>query len=149
MTRNRQSIVEWRPIGPSLAADGDAILAPPPARRRRGRPEGDFQDAVVKLARSLGWKVVHVPKVQDVTGRHRTAIAYDGAGFVDLFLVHPFTPFRPFRAAIYAELKAKGGRRSAAQDQWAQWIVDAGLTYACWWPLDLDDGTIGRALLGK
>ena len=60
-----------------------------------------------------------------------TPVAADGAGFVDLVLVHPARGVTLFR-----ELKARKGRMSPAQEQWGVWLTAGGNDWGVWRPAD-------------
>jgi hypothetical protein len=80
--------------------------------------EKQFQAAVVKEAKRLGWRVYHT---------------YDSrkseAGFVDLVLL------RGPRKMV-AELKVGSNKPSAAQLNWLEWFADAGVESHVWYPTD-------------
>lgn len=71
--------------------------------------EREFQDAVVDVAHTFGWRVFHARAAGTNKG-WRTPIAYDGRGFPDLVMVH-----RNGRI-IFAELKREAGS-TTSEDQ--------------------------------
>lgn len=90
--------------------------------------EADWQTTVVDYAHLTGWLALHIPTTQDATGRHRTAVAYDGAGFPDLILTR--------NRIIYAELKTQQGRLTPNQQTWRNALTKAGAEYYVWRPSD-------------
>lgn len=84
--------------------------------------EDNFQEAVIEMARWLGWKVAHFRGVRilkkDGTYHYETPVQADGAGFPDLVMVHPFQG-----RTVYAELKSDAGRLSEPQKQWLEWLA--------------------------
>lgn len=71
--------------------------------------ERDWQRDIIRLARTLGWKVAHFRPAQTSKG-WRTSVAADGAGFPDLILVRD--------RLIAAELKNEKGRVTEEQAEW-------------------------------
>ena len=45
--------------------------------------EKEFQTAIVKLAKELGWRIMHLPRVSDKANVRKL---YDNTGFPDLVL---------------------------------------------------------------
>lgn len=88
--------------------------------------EKALQQAVIDLAHTLGWSVVHFPAAQGANGVWRTGLAADAKGWVDLVLVR--------ERVIYAELKGTGGRIRPDQDIWRERLVNAGQEYYLWTP---------------
>jgi len=99
--------------------------------------ESELQENVVKMAHLLRWRVAHFRPAQNASGRWRTPVAADGAGFPDLVLARD-------RIVIFAELKADGGRLSDAQRDWLAALPDSYL----WRPSDWKSGEIERTLRG-
>lgn len=92
--------------------------------------EKEWMHAVADIARTWHWKVAHFRAGQ--TGRGwRTPVAFDGAGFPDLVLVHPNR-----RRVIFAELKSDRGRLEEHQDLWRDWLICAGAQWRVWQPRD-------------
>ena len=87
--------------------------------------EKEWQEQVVALARTVGWKVFHT---------------YDSRrsnpGLPDLILVRD--------RVVFAELKRESGRLSAAQDEWQARLRRAGAEHYVWRPRDLE--TVGAVL---
>lgn len=76
------------------------------------RPEGEFQDQVIKLARLFGWRVAHFRPAKTSKG-WRTPVSADGKGFPDLVMAK--SPLK-----IVAELKTDKGKTSPDQDEWLE-----------------------------
>ena len=100
--------------------------------------EGELQQAVIELARVLGWRVAHFRPAQTARG-WRTPVEADGKGFPDLVLVRG-------RALAFAELKSDRGRLSVEQRAWIDALAEAHplvwiITPALWL-----DGTVERWL---
>jgi hypothetical protein len=105
----------------SARARNKELLEPPVVRtlkERKGRPEGEFQDALIAYAESLGWLVYH-------TFDSRRSVP----GFPDLILL------RGHRQVV-AELKSERGRLSADQDKWQRAFLDTGCQVYIWRPGD-------------
>jgi hypothetical protein len=95
--------------------------------------ESDFLGAVQDLADSLGWLWIHIDPALNDRGYWRTPIRGPlGAGWPDLFLLHPGK-----RRMIYAELKARYRKTTPQQDEVLGYLGDFGFveTYV-WWPKD-------------
>jgi VRR-NUC domain-containing protein len=99
--------------------------------------EQQLQNAVIDLARQLGWKVAHFRPAQTKHG-WRTPVQADGRGFPDLILARD--------RLIAAELKTDTGRLTDHQEAWLTTLEHAGVTTAVWRPADWWDGTIDQAL---
>lgn len=82
--------------------------------------EKDWQRDVIRLARTLGWKVAHFRPAQTSKG-WRTAVAADGAGFPDLVLVSPIR-----KRVVFLELKRERGKVSDRQAEWIRDLHAAG-----------------------
>lgn len=91
--------------------------------------ERHLQEAVVELARLLGWMVYHPYNSQRST-----------PGFPDLTMVHPRTG-----GLLFAELKTTTGKVTPDQDEWLRALALRGVAFV-WRPVDLTDGSIARAL---
>lgn len=91
--------------------------------------ERDLQDAVVALARTLGYLTYHTHDSR------RSA-----PGFPDLVMVHPRSG-----ALIFAELKSASGRVTAEQDEWLRALAVRSLAFI-WRPEQLADQSIARTL---
>lgn len=107
--------------------------------------EKALQLAVIELARLLGWKVAYFRPARVMRGggeTYETPIGADGKGWPDLTLAHPKQ-----RRLLFVELKARGGRLSAAQCDWLDTLTDTECCEPyCWTPLDWTDGTVERLL---
>jgi hypothetical protein len=82
--------------------------------------EKDFQAAVMKLAKRLGWRCYHTRDSRKST-----------AGFPDLVLVRD--------KVMFAELKAEDGKPTADQSNWLEAIQLAGSFAYLWRPSDWAD----------
>ena len=102
--------------------------------------EREFQQAVVQLARLMGWRVHHTRPALTQRGRWLTPIQGD-AGFPDLVLCRP-------PRLILAELKRVGGKPTPAQRGWLD-ALHACASVECylWTPADWD--AVARALGGR
>ena len=93
--------------------------------------EREFQQAVVQLARLMGWRVHHTRPALTRAGEWRTPIQGD-AGFPDLVLCRP-------PRLILAELKRVGGKPTAEQQAWLDALnACAGVEVYLWTPDDWD-----------
>jgi hypothetical protein len=91
--------------------------------------ERDFQQAVIDLARFMGWRVFHARPALTRRGRWLTPIQGD-AGFPDLVLCRP-------PRLILAELKRVGGKISPKQQEWLDALhACAGVECYLWTPSD-------------
>jgi hypothetical protein len=106
--------------------------------------EAELQQAVIELARLLGWRVAHFRPALTLHG-YRTPVEADGAGFPDLVLVRD-------GRLIFAELKSRGRRLGVAQTIWADRLAlvaaaSAGaVAFVVWNPDDWAEGLIELAL---
>lgn len=76
----------------------------------RGKP---LQQAIIKLARQLGWRVGHFPPISTTRGGKTwwlTPVAADGKGWPDLMLVRD--------RLVVIEVKGDGDRLRPEQEQW-------------------------------
>lgn len=99
--------------------------------------EAELQSAVIETARIFGWRVAHFRPAQTLEG-WRTPVSADGKGFPDLVLVR--------ERVVYAELKGHGGKMSAEQIVWLDFLEDASQEAYVWYPSDWTNGTIERVL---
>lgn len=98
--------------------------------------EADLQSAVIEYAHLLGYKVFHV---HDSRRQVRPGVYVgdsDAAGIPDLCLAR--------ERVIWAELKSRTGRLSAAQKEWIAVLKAAGQEVYVWRPGDW--GEIERVL---
>jgi hypothetical protein len=95
--------------------------------------ERDYQDRIVELGRTFGWRAAHFGTANTGKG-FRTPVRYDGKGFPDLVLVHDV-----WQRVILREVKAKRGVVSPEQAAWGVLLTLAGADYAVWYPTDWDD----------
>lgn len=89
--------------------------------------EAHFQQSVVQLAETCGWRVMHVRPSRVRGGRWATATSI--SGWVDLTLLG-------HDRAIFAELKSDRGRLTAEQKQVIALLRAAGLDARVWRPRD-------------
>lgn len=110
--------------------------------------EADLQDAVIDLARLLGYRVAHFRPARVGTGDNQrwvTPVAADGKGFPDLVLVGR-------GRVVFAELKSADGRLAPDQKGWLDAIADtvmlgmAIVDVHVWRPSHWHDGTIEHEL---
>ena len=90
--------------------------------------ERDFQDQILRLAKTYGWRVAHFRTSQQ-GDRWLTAVGADGKGWPDLTLVHECGIF-------FREIKTDAGRLSLEQKQWGADLEAAGGDWAVWKPED-------------
>lgn len=115
-------------------------LGEPKARNApRGRPEANFQQQVVDLAHLHRWRVFHSRRAKQANGEHRTAVAYEGAGFPDLVLAKA-------GRLLIAELKSGHGTLRPNQREWRA-ELEGSSHYRLWHPSDWDE--IERELSGR
>jgi hypothetical protein len=100
--------------------------------------EEQLQDAIIKGAHVLGWRVAHFRPAQARSGRWLTPVAADGKGFPDLVLVR--------ERVIFAELKGDGGRVSAEQAEWLSNLARADAEVYLWTADAWRDESILRTL---
>jgi hypothetical protein len=99
----------------------------------------ELQDAVIDLARRLGWMVAHTPPVKSEHG-WRTPVRADGKGFPDLLLVRD--------RVIVAEIKGTD-RLSADQQRWLSAFRMAGIAAHVWTPQSWRSGEVERILRAR
>ena len=104
--------------------------------------ERELQDAVIQLARLLGYRVAHFRPAMTTRG-WRTPVSADGAGFPDLVCAHPKQ-----RRLLMVELKAAGGKLSVEQAEWLA-ALDGICEVYVWYPRHWTDGTIEAVLRGE
>jgi hypothetical protein len=97
---------------------------------KRGRPEDEFKDEVLRLAQNHGWLRAHFRPAKTVKG-WRTPVEGDGKGFLDLVLVR--------ERVVWAELKADGNTLSDDQVKWFKALQGAKQEVYVWWPKDLSE----------
>lgn len=92
-----------------------------------------FQQQVIELARTLGYKVAHFRPAQNARGDWRTPVAADGKGFPDLVLTGR-------GKVIFAELKTDSGVLTPEQREWIEALHAAGHEHVyVWRPKQLDE----------
>ena len=97
----------------------------------RKQPERAFQDQVIALAQTLGFKV-HAERHARTKTSWRTPVQGD-PGWLDLFLAHPLT-----ENIIVLELKVKSYRLPPHQKAWHDTLRACGLTVFVKRPQDWD-----------
>lgn len=83
--------------------------------------EAQMTRAILLAARITHWRVAHFRPGMNRHGRWSTAVQGDGAGFVDLVMVHPKA-----RLVWWVELKSKRGRLDPEQVRWRDDLQAAG-----------------------
>ena len=83
--------------------------------------EADFQKWVIDLAELHGWRVVHTPDSRTI---NKSMV-----GFPDLLMFSPNS-----KVILLRELKLSGGRLSAEQKQWGDYLRKGGWDYSVWRP---------------
>ncbi len=97
------------------------------ARALPAPTEAEFQAAVIQLAETCGYQVMHVRRSVVRQGRWATATSI--SGWPDLTLLG-------HDRAIFAELKSERGRLTAEQKQVIALLRAAGLDARVWRPRD-------------
>ena len=97
--------------------------------------EKDFQNAVVGLAKTCGWRVAHFRPAQMQSGRWATAMQGD-PGFPDLVLAGRG---RVLFVELKRDLSAKSYRLTPAQIEWGNAIGRGGGDWHVWRPEDWPD----------
>lgn len=110
-------------------------LEPPPTNP--ALTEQQLQDAVLDLAKLLGWRRAHFRPAQTKHG-WRTPVAGDGKGFPDLVLIRD--------RVLFVELKAEKGTLTDDQLEWQAAIETAGADWRVWRPHDWWSGQIDAVL---
>lgn len=101
--------------------------------------ERELLDAVVELAKLLGWRVAHQRPARRLDGRWTTAIQ-GHPGFPDLVLLRP-------PRLIFAELKAISGRVDFEQATWLNGLNNVpGVEQYLWRPAQWELGEIEDVL---
>lgn len=100
--------------------------------------EAQLQQAVIELARVLGWRVAHFRPAQTARG-WRTPVEADGKGFPDLVMVRG-------ERLVFVELKSERGRTSDDQQAWLDAFFAAGHEVYVWDPSWWSKGLIEQAL---
>lgn len=77
----------------------------------------DLQDAIVDLARTLGWRAAHFAAARTKDG-WRTPARYDAAGWPDLTLVR--------ERVVFIEVKGDGDSLRPEQQAWIDQLEAAG-----------------------
>jgi hypothetical protein len=90
--------------------------------------EREWQNLVIQLATSMGWKHYHPPDNKPINGRIQKIVA----GFPDLVLVKD-------GRLIFAELKRETGRLSPEQIEWLRELEACGTEAYVWKPSQLQE----------
>ncbi len=98
--------------------------------------ERDLQNAIVDAAHLYGYMAFHTRPSISQKG-WRTAVSYDGKGFVDLVLVGQ-------DRIVFAEIKAAKGKLSREQEHWLEGLekvaaVTDRVRVCVWTPADWPD----------
>ncbi len=109
------------------------------AKRKNAQPERDLRRDTMKCAQYLGWRVIHIPKVQVVAGQFFTAYEGDGPGWPDLFMLRA-------ERKLVAETKIGNNTTTPEQDAWLRAFLDAGFHVYVWTLDDWQSGEIERIL---
>lgn len=107
-------------------------------KRRNAQPEKTLQKAVMDYAAMRGWRVLHIPPVQCVSGQFFTAYEGQGRGFVDLLLARD--------RVLFVELKAGNNELEPEQKNWEKALKAAGAIHLVWRLEDWTSGEIERIL---
>lgn len=105
-----------------------------------GKPrtlEKDFQARVLELAKSLGWRHMHIGESTKRVRRGSKFVLVpdpDCQGWPDLTLVHVRT-----KRLIVRELKSDTGKLTDAQRSWLRDLDAVGVDVDVWRPRDWDD----------
>lgn len=92
--------------------------------------ERDFMNAVVSLAKFLGWRVAHFDASVRVVGKERRIVGdKSSAGFPDLVLVR-------HGRLIFAELKLQKTRTNLNQEEWLDDLRNTSAEVYLWRPAD-------------
>ena len=95
--------------------------------------EEEFTNQVLEMARLRGWRSAHFRPARTKTG-WKTAVAGDGKGFPDLFLVRRKTGHK-----LVAELKVPPNKCSPEQEEWLADFEAVGIPAYTWTPADFDE----------
>ena len=101
--------------------------------------EAQFEQAVVELAHTLGWRVAAFRPARRADDRWETPCKYDAKGCPDLTLVRD--------RVVFAELKSHRGRVGSDQAEWLAVLEGAGGEVYVWRPDDWD--LIERVLMSR
>ena len=84
--------------------------------------EKEFMDAIIQLAKTLGWKVMHIRDSRRQVKPGVWVGDADSAGWPDLFCVHSKKGL-----AIALEAKVEKGRTNPKQEEWLDALDNAGI----------------------
>jgi hypothetical protein len=102
--------------------------------------EAQLQQAVIELARLLGYRVAHFRPAKTERG-WRTPVEADGKGFPDLVLAKP-------NRLVFVELKAAKGKVSDEQKDWLATLGSTGAEAYIFRPEGWSSGAIEKCLRG-
>jgi hypothetical protein len=86
-------------------------------------PEAAWQSQFIELAHLFGWRVAHFRPAKTSRG-WRTPVQGDGKGWPDNVCVR--------ERVIFVELKRVGGKLSPEQQEWMDWLQQAGQECYVW-----------------
>lgn len=93
--------------------------------------EASFQATVIAMAQSLGWKCAAIRRVRvkrkDGSVYYETPMQADGAGWLDVFMIHPVNRWK-----LAAELKILDRPTTPEQKLWLQWHELSGTPAYTW-----------------
>lgn len=96
--------------------------------------EAELLACVLDLAKLYGWRTYHARPAQTARG-WRTAVQGSGKGWPDIFMTRR-------DRAIAVELKRKGGKTTAEQQDWLKALLAAGIAVGIWTPEEWANGAI-------
>ena len=100
--------------------------------------ERELQDAIIELAKLLGWRCMHQRPARTIDSWRTSIIGH--AGFPDLVLLRP-------PRLVFAELKSKKGRVDFDQATWLNGLNEVkGVEQYLWRPADWELGTVEEVL---
>ncbi len=93
--------------------------------------ESDYQRRIIDLAKTCGWRVMHIRDAPTRSGGYATPVTADGKGWPDLTLC---------RGAdlLFIEVKAAKGKLSEAQERWLDALAATGAEVFVCRPSDWD-----------
>ena len=101
-------------------------------------PESEkaFSRWFLDLAHLYGYRAAHFRPAQNSKGQWRTAVAGDGVGFPDWFLVRENEKYPHILEGrlIAVELKGSGGELTGDQADWLLALMNGGAEAYCFWP---------------
>ena len=101
--------------------------------------EKEFQETVIDLMHTLGYRVAHFRPAMNARGDWRTPVAADGKGFPDLVAIRPDKFGRYNGRVVFVELKSDKGKLSKEQAEWIADLGSAGAETYVWRPSDWNE----------